>query len=114
MLIVYNESRKRFEAQTTYAERNEANPLLKKAGFSFDFDGAKVWHSQAYPKQSQRTWEQQKSIAAVLSDYLDRAALALVGGAADAAKAAQALAEASLEASHATDADIDIPRPQGL
>jgi SNF2 family DNA or RNA helicase len=114
VLITYNEDRQRFEAQAGYAERNEANPLLKSAGFSFDYDGAKVWHSQSYPNRKPRTQGEQIAIAAKLSDYLDEKARELVGSAADAARVAQAQKQASLEASRATDADVEIPCPEGL
>lgn len=117
MLIAYNEERQRFEAQASYAERNEANPLLKSAGFSFDYDGAKVWHSQNYyPKYGKkpRTWEEQIAVAAKLSDYLNEKARQLVGSAVDVAKAAQAQKQASLDASRATDANVEVPKPEGL
>lgn len=117
MIITYNEERQRFEAQSSYEERSTANPLLKGAGFSFDFDGFKVWHSQNYyPKYGKkpRTWEEQIAVAAKLSDYLDDKARQLVGSAADVAKAAQAQKQASLDASRATDANVEVPRPAGL
>jgi SNF2 family DNA or RNA helicase len=118
MLITYNPSRQRFEVQSTYAERLTVNPMVKDAGFSFDFDGAKVWHSQNYyPKHAKapRTWDEQIVVATKLSDYFDDAAKQAAGQAAiEVAKIAAALKQESLETSRATDADIDIPRPEGL
>lgn len=114
MIIRFNCARNRFEAETTYAERNEANPLLKSAGFAFDFNGAKVWHTAGY-KAAAKPMAEQKAIAAKLSQYLDADAAALVG--ADLAQQAQATAakvQTALEASRATDAVIDVPRPEGL
>lgn len=117
MLITYNSSRQRFEVQSTYAERLTVNPIVKSAGFSFDGD-CKVWHSQNYyPKYAKapRTWEEQLVVATKLSDYFDSSATVAAGEAAIAAgKAAIALKQESLETSRATDADINIPRPEGL
>lgn len=117
MLITYNGARNRYEAQTTYAERATANPALKAAGFSFDFDSARIWHSQAYPNKPQRTMEQQTAVAAHLLQYCDEAAkaqMALYPAAAQAAEAAIAQKQESLEQSRATDLEIDLPRPEGL
>ena len=114
MIIRFNCARNRFEAESTYAERNEANPLLKGAGFAFDFNGAKVWHTAGY-KATAKPIAEQKAIAAKLAQYLDADAAALVG--ADLAQQVQAAAakvQTALEASRATDAVIDVPRPEGL
>ena len=120
MIITYNEERQRFEVQSSYAERNEVNPLVKGAGFSFDFDGARVWHSQAYSDKPQRTWLQQVAVAGKLFTYLDFNAKAKIANDADAnlivinLLAKEVEKKESLNESRATDAEINIPRPEGL
>jgi len=110
MLISYNTARQRFEAATTYAERNEANPLLKRAGFAFDFNGTKLWHTAGY-KATPKPQAEQNAIAARLFDYLDADAKARVHPA-DVAKA-QAATQ-SLVDSRATDSIVAVPKPEGL
>lgn len=123
MIIAYNEATQRFEAKTDFAERYACNAALKAAGFSFDYDGTKVWHSQSYaPKYGQkpRTWSEQVAVAVRLSNYLDSAAQARIASDATATQVAaqvkdqEALKAESLETSRATDADIDLPLPEGL
>lgn len=118
MQIVWQESRQRFEAVSTYQERLTANPLLKSAGFAFDWD-SKVWHT-AGSRPTPRPYLEQVKIAAKLRQYLSTEASARI------AENPQACAEAIasinaehqkqvvLDASRAQDADIAIPVPDGL
>jgi hypothetical protein len=118
MLIKYNETRQRFEAETSYAERGTANPLLKAAGFAFDFNGAKVWHTAGY--KAPKPMAEQAAIAAKLFEYLDGAAKSHIANNPDLnvavidSLAAQVAKADALEASRATDCNIDIPCPEGL
>jgi SWI/SNF-related matrix-associated actin-dependent regulator 1 of chromatin subfamily A len=112
MIITYNADRKRFESKPAWSERNTANPALKKAGFAFDWD-LKLWHTAGY--RGNNLPELQTQIAAKLANYFDEEARAHVGM--DIIKAASAATTAhtnALEASHATEADIQIPVPSGL
>ncbi len=86
MIITYEESSKKFVAQSTYEERM----LLKQAGFLWD-PGARCW------------WTKIPRNAAAVRKACDPVALAVIDG-----------HFTRLEASRATDAKIEIPAPQGL
>lgn len=88
MKITYNGAR--FLAISTYDERH----IAKQAGFRWDPD-------------SKRWWTADVTKAARLFDFADEAATAAI-------KAATAKRQESLVASRATDADIEIPVPEGL
>lgn len=107
MLIKFNPTRNRYEAASSYAERNTANPLLKQAGFAFDMQN-KVWHTAGYKAPKPAT--EQNLIAARLFDYADEDARGRMGE----ALAKVAAEKESKDASRATNADITIPAPEGL
>lgn len=88
MRVVLNNAR--FEAVSSYEER----AIPKRAGFRWD-PARKIW------------WTDQKDKAARLIEYADAEVAALISAVAEQQKQ-------SVEASHATDAAIDIPRPDGL
>lgn len=117
MIITYNVDRKRFEAQTNFHERNTANPLLKGAGFAFDWD-TKTWHTAGY--RLNNPYLKQVEIASKLMAYLDGAAKTKIVNDDAASRvaidtvAAEITKADSLEASRATDADIVIPVPEGI
>src|SRR5579864_8975209 len=124
MIITYNADRKRFEAQYDFNEHALVKPLLKEAGFCFDGNVMpRVWHSQNYfgteygkRLRAPRTWAEQVAVVAKFTDYLDENAKALFFGdaAGQAAVAKEILKKESLQTSRATDAEIEIPRPEGL
>lgn len=117
MIVTFNKDRQRFEAQTGYDERATANPLLKKSGFSFDFQDAKVWHSQVYASHPQRDMAAQVRITAILWDYCDSAAREQMGGYLETVKEvreSELLRTELLTLSRATETEIDIPVPGGL
>ena len=88
MRVVLNNAR--FEAVGSYEER----AIPKQAGFRWD-PARKIW------------WTDQKEKAARLLEYADAEVAALISAVAEQQKQ-------SVEASRATDAAIDIPRPDGL
>ena len=117
MQITWNETRQRFEASTTYAERSTANPALKSAGFAFDGLN-KLWHTAGYKQP--KPYLDQVRIAAKLEKFLTVEAKARI------AENPQASAEAiasinaenqrqnAIQASRAEDANVTIPVPDGL
>lgn len=118
MLVTYSSLRKRWEVLSTYEERHTVNPLVKSVGFAFD-GMAKVWHSAGY--RDPKPMPEQAKLAARLWDYCDPAAKQALEAYPtertsgqnyenEQAKAAR-LGKASLEASRATDADVNIPVP---
>jgi SNF2 family DNA or RNA helicase len=130
MLITFNETRNRFEAQTSYAESGTANPLLKGAGFAFDYQGAKVWHTAGYefkygsrdrnPKYPLALAEQ-ALIAGKLFEYCDPTAkgrlaghLGVIQQMAERLKAQEEHKATSLDLSRATTTDIQVPCPEGI
>lgn len=116
MLITYNEALQRFDAQSAFSDKE----TLKAAQFSFDFNGTKVWHSQNYPDRKQRTWLEQVKIVCKLYQYLDSDARTRIASDPDAnlvaieTLGAELKKQESLQASRATNADIEIPKPDGL
>lgn len=117
MQITWNETRQRFEASTTYAERFTANPALKSAGFAFD-GNFKLWHTAGY--KAPRPYLEQVRIASKLQKFLTVEASARIAENPEASMAAiesvnvENKRQAALDASRAQDADVVIPVPNGL
>jgi len=86
MQVIYNKTRDRFEAISRFSEKD----IVKGAGFWWDREN-KVWY--AY----------KADVAANLQEYFDKTA-----------KEAYEHKTTSMTLSTATDADIDIPAPEGL
>src|SRR5579864_789018 len=101
MIITYNADRKRFEAQYGKPEHRLVYPLVKGAGFKFDWDN-KVWHTADL------------QFALNLTDYFDDSARAQANASPVKAVASNVTFNKALEESRATDADIQIPVPAGL
>jgi len=122
MLVTYSHIRNRWEVVSTYEERHTVNPLVKQTGFAFD-GAAKVWHTAGY--REPRPMKEQARIAAKLLQYCDGAAKLQLSNHLEDVVAVNAEAlrveaettahgKASLEASRATDAAIDIPVPNRI
>lgn len=118
MLVTYSGVRRRWEVLSTYEERNTVNPLVKQIGFAFDGQ-ARVWHTAGY--REPKPMPEQAKLAARLWDYCDPAAKQALetyptertagrNYEKDQVNVAKQSA-ASLEASRATDADVNIPVP---
>lgn len=117
MLITYNESRKRFEAQ--FDENfNACLSTVKAAGFAFDSNAKpKVWHTAG--RANDKSQAEQVLLAKKLLTYCDDSAKVLLTGDNTPVEevnlvVAQATKTAALEASRATDSDRVIPVPDGL
>lgn len=118
MLVTYSGIRRRWEVLSTYEERHTVNPLVKSVGFAFD-GGAKIWHTAGYKEP--KPMAEQAKLAARLWEYCDPAAKQALEAYPtertsgqqyenEQAKATR-LGKASLEASRATNADVEIPVP---
>lgn len=99
MIVKFNSTRNRFEAEFTKAEFQVAYPVVKGAGFRFDGNAApKVWYTA------------EKAIAANLREYIVPEDVALL----DNVVAASITKQVSLKASRAEDSLAEIPAPAGL
>lgn len=120
MLINWNEQRNRFEAVMTFQESNTARPLVKSAGFAFDWDN-KIWHSAGY-RAPGRPYLDQVRIVSKLSAYLSPDAALKIGNDQKAQNAAldsmqaELQKQAAIQMSRARDADDEmfIPVPDNL
>lgn len=127
MLITYNETRKRFEAQFAFGpDFTASKDAVKAAGFAFDSNAKpiKVWHTAGY--RNDKLMPEQARIAAKLIAYCDGSAKSQMclhlEAIEEVAKqveqidlvAAQAVKTAALDASRALDSDRQIPVPNGL
>jgi len=101
MKVIHNTAARRFEAISKYAER----AIPSGAGFEWD-KHANRWHTESVAKALQ------------LKQYMTPETLAVLGkveaDAVAAAEAAETIKQEKLAASRATDADIEIPAPDGL
>lgn len=95
MRLLYSTAQGRFEAYDSFSERGE----LKEAGFRFD-GSLKCWHT-----------DDPEAAAGFCAFAVDDATAALLAERAAAAAQARRVAVA---ASRATDADVEVPVPEGL
>ncbi len=91
MKIIWHSDRKRFEAISSFEERHYS----QEASFTWDRKGARVWFTTDPLK------------AARLVKYADPQARFMI-------ERAQKAAEVEREKSRATDANLEIPAPDGL
>lgn len=103
MQVSFNESRNRFECRSEFSEKD----IIKNAGGWLWDKVNRIW------------WTKFPEKAVGLAQYADESAQArmtpeVLQEAADKAKAEQDAKSASLEASRATDANVDVPCPAGL
>lgn len=114
MLITYSAANKRWEASWTRDEHYTAHPVVKAAGFAFDYPN-KIWHTAGYHQP--KPLLEQAGIAAKLPEYLDdtaRAELAKYNVQASTLKQDLSSKEEALALSRATDSDANVPKPEGL
>jgi len=107
MKLTYNNSRKRFEAESDYSEKE----ALKSAGFSWD-GVTRRWHSDHWKEPGKHSYGKQCGMAAKFVQFADKDATARISD--SGALAAVELERTSLEQSRAAQADVNIVSPAGL
>lgn len=102
MQVTWSEERQRFEAVTTFAEKD----IPKAAGFRFEYIGGSKQSPCWYTKKAEQ--------AAELAQYCDEIAKVKVEPFLAGLAQKHAKEQQSIELSRATSANLDIPCPEGL
>lgn len=118
MLVTYNATRSRFEAEFGFDEFRASHPLVKQAGFAFDGkSNPKVWHTAGY--KAPKPLLEQAKIAAKLRQYCDEDACSKLDGLLGSTPVAtiqeeRAAVQVAVAASRAETSDLVIPVPEGI